>query len=667
MLQRYAELRQEVGEILGEFAGLAESLREPSLAEGARRRRERLLAGEFHIAAVSEFSNGKSTLINALLGIDLLPTHRRPLTATVIRIAYGESPEVRIAFKDGRRAVSTPNDSDLRKVLNHFCTTFTDEAKAVEDVLIRYPLSLCRHGMVLLDTPGLESVYDPHDRITRQILPAADAVLFIVEAGKIGKLADLKLVQQLRFHRKNTIFFALNKVDQLRTPEEVREAVQELRAMLKGVVDAPRIYPISALYALQARLLRAGIVTADALSRDRRLSVPEGEGFRPVRDAADAEALESLSGLPQLEAALEAYLLSAERTQEALKGGALHVTERLLETALPNLRRLRASLQKAEDPRSLEARLSRCQAELSARRAELGHLLSPGGRLEDEARAIWDRVVERRLGTPALDRIIEGIDRSLAGGGLREAGGSLAQRTWELVDYAIKRLCADAATELRDGWGGILTEMRGIGREWVQEVSARIDAHLDVDVEAFAQGTEVRRVLANRAYSVTAVEEGRRPQGAAGGISWPAAVVVGTLGSMLWKGFRAHDHLRQELRVRARQALGEAAQEARQMLGQFHNRYKAVVRQGLREDIEEDLASLELNLAHLRAALTDRENAADRLARLDEQEAAARALLERAKGVLALLERDPLQTVPRTALPAALEAAGAAEPLPPAG
>lgn len=666
MLQRYAQLRQEVGEILGDFAALAESLREPSLAEGARRRRERLLADEFHLAAVSEFSNGKSTLINALLGIDLLPTHRRPLTATVVRIAYGESPEVRITFKDGRRAVSTPDDADLRKVLNHFCTTFTDEAKAVEDVLIRYPLALCRHGMVLLDTPGLESVYDPHDRITRRILPAADAVLFIVEAGKIGKLADLKLVQQLRFHRKNTIFFALNKVDQLRTPEEVREAVGELRAMLKGVVDDPRIFPISALYALQARLLRAGIVTPDALARDRRLSVPEGDGFRPVRDAGDAEALLALSGLPRLEAALETYLLSAERTREALAGGALHVTERLLETALPNLRRLRASLQKAEDPQSLRVRLDRCQAEISARRAELGHLLSPGGRLEDEARAIWDRVVERRLAPPALDRIIEGIDRSLAAKGVREGGAGVAERIWELVDYAVKKLCADAATELKEGWGAILTELRGIGREWVQAVSSRIDAHLDLDVEAFAQGTEVRRALANRAYSVTAVEGGRGPHGAGGGPAWPAAAVVGALGGLIRRGFRADDPLRRELRVRVRQALGEAAQEARQALGQFHNRYKAVVRQGLREDIEEDLASLELNLAHLRAALADRENAADRLLRLDEDEAAARALLERAKGALARLEQDPRPS-PLPAGVAAAEAAAAGEPRPPAG
>src|SRR5687768_5443478 len=54
----------------------------------------------FSIAVVGEFKRGKSTLINALLGQEILPADVLPCSATLNRITYGLKPTVMVKFKD---------------------------------------------------------------------------------------------------------------------------------------------------------------------------------------------------------------------------------------------------------------------------------------------------------------------------------------------------------------------------------------------------------------------------------------------------------------------------------------------------------------------------------------------------------------------------------------
>jgi hypothetical protein len=76
------------------------------IAERAQRLGDRLAQGRFHISVLGEFKRGKSTLVNALLAGDVLPTGVLPLTAVATEISFGE-----------RRAVVVPLDgpSELDK------------------------------------------------------------------------------------------------------------------------------------------------------------------------------------------------------------------------------------------------------------------------------------------------------------------------------------------------------------------------------------------------------------------------------------------------------------------------------------------------------------------------------------------------------------------------
>lgn len=58
-----------------------------------------LMEDGFKVVVVGEFSRGKSTFINALLGKRILPAKTNPTTTTINRISYGETPRYLLHFR----------------------------------------------------------------------------------------------------------------------------------------------------------------------------------------------------------------------------------------------------------------------------------------------------------------------------------------------------------------------------------------------------------------------------------------------------------------------------------------------------------------------------------------------------------------------------------------
>ena len=63
---------------------------------------DKLETEQFNLVVLGQFKRGKSTLINALLGADLLPTAVVPLTSIVTIIQPGPQPHAVVRFLDGR-------------------------------------------------------------------------------------------------------------------------------------------------------------------------------------------------------------------------------------------------------------------------------------------------------------------------------------------------------------------------------------------------------------------------------------------------------------------------------------------------------------------------------------------------------------------------------------
>ena len=128
------------------------------------------------LVVLGEFSRGKSSLVNALLGIELLPTAVQATTAinTFVRmLPEGRSERfIRIHFQDGRPAQEIPwtDDTALERWGTELDESHADARKQVDYIEAFMSHPLLAKGLVLVDTPGLQSVMAHHEAITRKAI-----------------------------------------------------------------------------------------------------------------------------------------------------------------------------------------------------------------------------------------------------------------------------------------------------------------------------------------------------------------------------------------------------------------------------------------------------------------------------------------------------------------
>jgi small GTP-binding protein len=218
------------------------------LSVRAGRLAERLARGRFNVSVLGEFKRGKSTLINALLGAELMPTGVLPLTAVATEVGYGE-PGVTIVHLDG-----TTEEVGLEHLADYVTEPRNPaNERQVARVEARAPVELLRAGVVLVDTPGIGSVFR-HDEAAARALLEADGAILVLSADAPLSEEERKLLSALS-ERQAPTFFVLNRVDHLSVPER-----DEVARFVSGAVAAElgrneRLWCVSARAALGARLV----------------------------------------------------------------------------------------------------------------------------------------------------------------------------------------------------------------------------------------------------------------------------------------------------------------------------------------------------------------------------------------------------------------------------
>ena len=263
---------------------------------------------KFIVAVAGEFNRGKSSLINALLGMPILPMDILPMTATANRIIYGLTPRVRIQKKDGSEIQIHIDE------LADYVTKQTEQscqmAKTIRETVIEYPTMLCQNGIEILDTPGLNDT-EEMTAITRTILQEAHAVVFAVSAvmplgmSEVDWLAGMMESQKLEY-----LMFAVTFFD--RVAKRDREKVlQNIRTRIATMVQSR----VQELYPGRPELLE----------KARQLTDPQTMFLMPVssRDALDAfelgdDELLQRSNLPQFKMGITTEL-NAQQDEYAVR------------------------------------------------------------------------------------------------------------------------------------------------------------------------------------------------------------------------------------------------------------------------------------------------------------------------------------------------------------
>lgn len=272
----------------------------------------------FHLAVLGEFKRGKSSLVNAVIGIDTLPTDVLASTAVLTVVEHGEDESCRVTWNDGHSETWPVS----REAMDRLTVEGDLVAEDIRHAVITLDVPLLEDGLVLIDTPGVNDLSDARAEVTYGILPHSDAALFLLDAtAPLTRSEADFLTAKVLTHKLDSLLFILSKADRLDNDER-EEAMNGARSRIKEVLGVEgTVLPYSSLETVRARERGEEAAMHNALLNriaDLRL---EANGNREQRVGATLElaAQQLLMKVDTLEALVGAEQEQLLRLQEDLQ------------------------------------------------------------------------------------------------------------------------------------------------------------------------------------------------------------------------------------------------------------------------------------------------------------------------------------------------------------
>lgn len=160
-----------------------------------------LFNNDFCIVIAGEFSVGKSTFINALLGEKILPSFTSETTATLNFIRHSSK------AKNNEFANVHYNDKSIKKlekfdidILSEYCSTKSsiNVAKEVKCIDIYYDSKFLKNNITIVDTPGLNGIAEHHFEMTLSQIERANVCVYMFSADRPGSSSDFNFISKLK-------------------------------------------------------------------------------------------------------------------------------------------------------------------------------------------------------------------------------------------------------------------------------------------------------------------------------------------------------------------------------------------------------------------------------------------------------------------------------------
>lgn len=247
-----AEQRLRLAEMCRRTEMAAEQIGNSGAVKDVTALLERIENEAFHVMVVGDFKRGKSTFVNALLGDRVLPVKATPATAVITEVRFGESPAA-LLWSEGAVEPETVDPERLIELIT-VNNASGDERSPYVKAEVVWPLELCRHNVVLIDSPGLNA-YATHNDITLTHLSKADAVIFLQHAIAPMSISESGFLEKyLSAHDPFFVFTYFDAIDDHERDDVVASARRRITDLRGEERDRSRFFFVDGKSALRARM-----------------------------------------------------------------------------------------------------------------------------------------------------------------------------------------------------------------------------------------------------------------------------------------------------------------------------------------------------------------------------------------------------------------------------
>ena len=217
-----------------------------------------------NISVIGEFSTGKSSFINALVGHELLAVNvLQGTTVAITIIEYGASYSLSLVDKNGNSTTTEyKNINYLSSALQHY-TTDPSYADSISHVRVTLPSDILKNGFRIIDTPGTNSLEQWHEEITRRAInDISDMSIILVDASRPMPETLVGFVESTLGNNVKDCIFVANKIDIIRSRERngMLKFIQK-KINLEFDIEGAEILPFASV--ALTNLFSKDIVTID--------------------------------------------------------------------------------------------------------------------------------------------------------------------------------------------------------------------------------------------------------------------------------------------------------------------------------------------------------------------------------------------------------------------
>lgn len=178
---------------------------------------------EFVISVTGVINAGKSSMLNALIGEDILGTSNIPETANLTIMKYGEDKKAKISFytKEEMQILGFEDKDYTNKEINinelrDYTSAKNEISKFIKSIELGLNSEILKDNITIVDTPGLDDTVVLREELTKSFMNSSDVIIHLMNASQTSTKKDMTFIIDILKNSKNSsLIIVLTHADAL--------------------------------------------------------------------------------------------------------------------------------------------------------------------------------------------------------------------------------------------------------------------------------------------------------------------------------------------------------------------------------------------------------------------------------------------------------------------